>query len=411
MTYRQRVGLLVLFGLWLGCAACDGSRDDPAKAEPAAGSAKAVRVAAVRSEPVRSRAEVLGILQARLSVDVGTELGGAVERVLFDRGDRIEAGRVLAEIGTSSLELEVKQAEAAVAAAGSELNKVETGSRPEEIGIAKAGVDQSVARLREARRHYDRIQGLFDRRAVSDSELDAASRGLEAARADVASARERLALARQGPRAEDRVTARARYTQAQAALAVARDRLRKSRVRAPCGGIASFRKVEQGEVVPPGTPITRITDMSRMKVRASVPERDLPLLEPGGRYRFTVDALGGEIFPCRLVFISPTADERTRSFPVELLVDEHDSRMADGMTARLMLPLKHPRERIRVPSDWLTEMEGRIGVFVTEAERARFRPVVLGDYYERRVEIVEGLQPGDTVITTPSGVQDGDVVR
>lgn len=411
MTYPWRIGpLWLLAALLLGVTACEESGGGTAGAEPGSTPATVVKIAEACAEPARWSAEIVGTLRARLSVEVAAELGGTVERLQFDRGDRVSAGQVLAEIGTRSIELEVRQAEAAVAVARSELDKVETGSRPEEIAIARAGLDQAQARLREAQRHFDRIQGLFDRQAVSDSELDAASRGLEAARAEVASARERLGLARKGPRSEDRMAARARHGQALAALEVTRDRLRKSRVRAPCSGIASFRRVEVGEVVSPGTPVTRITDKSRMKVRASVPEGDRPLLEEGGTYRFTVDALGGASFPCRLVFVSPTADAGTRSFPVELLAEEHDPRMADGMTVRLILPLHQARPRILVPSDWLSEADGRIGLFVAEEGRARFRPVSLGDYYERRVEIVDGLEPGETVITTPAGLRDGDPV-
>jgi multidrug efflux pump subunit AcrA (membrane-fusion protein) len=408
---RGRIGLhWLLLGLTL-CGACENGGEGPAGAETGPALSKAVKAAEVNAEPLRSGTEILGTLRARLSVEVATELGGSVERLHFDRGERVAEGDVLAEIGTKSIELEVRQAEAAVAVARSEYDKTESGSRPEEISIARAGLDQAMARLREARRHFDRIRGLFEQKAVSDSELDAASRGLEAAEADVASARERLELARKGPRTEDRTTARARWTQALAALEVARDRLRKSRVRAPCAGVASFRRVEVGEVVSPGHPITRITDTTRMKVRASVPERDLPLLEQGGTYRFTVDALKDASFPGRLVFVSPTADPGTRSYPVELLAEEHDPRMADGMTVRLFLPLREPRMRVLVPSAWLSEADGRIGLYVVEEGRARFRSVALGDYYERRVEITEGLEPGEIVITAPAGLRDGDPVR
>ncbi|MGD8385980.1 MAG: efflux RND transporter periplasmic adaptor subunit [Desulfobacteraceae bacterium] len=370
-----------------------------------------VRAVTVVAEAIRGRVEVVGTLRAHMRVDVATELGGTVERLAFERGDTISSGQLLAEINTSSIALEVRQAEAAVAVASSELEKVETGSRPEEIEIASAGLDRAQAQARDAERHFQRIKDLFDRQAVSDSEFDTASRALEAARADVVSQRERLRLARKGPRREDRKSARARHAQAEAALAVARDRLRKSRIRAPSSGIASFRRVEVGEVVPPGTVITRITDTSRMKVRMSVAERDLPLLEKGGVYRLSVDALPGETFPCKLVFVSPTADPETRAFPVELRVEEHDPRMADGMTARVVFPLRSTRKRIRIPSTWLAEDNGHIGVFVLQNRQARFVPVELGNYYERRVEILTGLEPGDRVIATPSGLRDGQAVQ
>ena len=401
---------LMLVVILVTAASCGDSGEGGARAQQAGDGPASVHVQVIRAEPVQSRVEVLGTLHARLKVDVATELGGAVEAVHFDRGDPVARGQILAEVGTRSLELEVRQAEAAVAVVASEMEKVETGSRPEEIRIAQAVLEQSLARLREAERHFQRIRDLYEKRAVSDSEHDTASRSLEAARADVASARENLALAEQGPRAEDRRTAGARYAQARAALEIARDRLRKSRVRAPCDGIASFRRVEVGEVVPPGTVLTRIADMSSMKILASIGEQDRPLLEEGKLYRFSVDALNGASFSCLLVFVSPTGDTGTRSYPVELLVEDHDPRMADGMTARVVFPIQHPVMRIRVPSAWLTEQDGRMGLLVAEDDRLHFQPVELGDYYERFVEIRSGLKEGDRVVTTPAGLRHGDSV-
>ncbi len=411
MRFPQKLSLLLSLCLLFPAISCSDQEGGPVRAETAAGPQKVVKVETIRTEQVHSRVEVLGTLRAWLNVEVSSEIGGIVERLFFERGDRVTSGRMLAEIGTTSIQLEVRQAEAALAVARSEMDKVETGSLPEEIRIAAAALDRSMAGFREAERHYERIKGLFDRKAVSDSEHDAAGRALDAARADVVSARERLALAEKGPRSEDRITARARRDQALAALEVVRDRLRKSHVRAPCDGIASFRRVEEGELVSPGTPITRITDTGRMKIRASVPERDRPLVKEGVEYRFTVDALQGDSFPCRLVFVSPAADPGTRAFPVELLVEEHDERMADGMTARVNFPLRHPRERILIPSSRLTEVDGRIGVFAVEQGRAVFRPVILGEYYDRRVEITRGLAPGDTIISTPAGLRSGDRVQ
>lgn len=411
MMFPPRLVPLLFLCLLFLPVSCSDQEGGPVRAETSAGPRKSVKVETIRAEQVQSRVEVLGTLRARLSVEVASEVGGIVERLFFERGDMVASGQMLAEIGTTSMELEVRQAEAFLAVARSELDKVETGSLPEEIRIASAALDRSMAGLREAERHYDRIKGLYDRQAVSDSDHDAASRALDAARADMVTARERLVLAEKGPRSEDRIAAGARRDQALAALEVARDRLRKSLVRAPCDGIASFRRVEVGEFVPPGAPITRITDTGRMKILASVPERDRPLLETGGAYRFTMDALEGDSFPCRLVFVSPVADSGTRSFPVELLVEEHDDRMADGMTARVIFSLRQPLERILISSSWLTEAAGRIGVFAVEQGQAVFRPVTLGEYYDRRVEILQGLDPEDTVITTPAGLRDGDRIH
>jgi HlyD family secretion protein len=94
------------------------------------------------------------------------------------------------------------------------------------------------------------------------------------------SARQQLELAKQGPRIEEREEARAALKQAQAALSMAKDRLRKSRLHAPSEGIIAFRQVEEGEVVAPGTIITQVVDTRKMKIKLSLAERDslLPLM-------------------------------------------------------------------------------------------------------------------------------------
>jgi multidrug efflux pump subunit AcrA (membrane-fusion protein) len=317
----------------------------------------------------------------------------------------------LAEISTGSIRLEVKQAEAALAVAGSQLRKVEKGSRPEEIRIAEAALTQAEANLEEVERNFKRIKDLHQDHAVSNSEYDSAKMAMEAAQAAAESARQQFELAKQGPRTEDRDAARAGFHQAQSALAIARDRLRKSRLRSPCDCIVAFRHVEKGEVVGPGTVITQVVDKSKMKIKLSLAEKDLLLVEKDKQLSFAIDALPGEAFTCQLTFLSPTADPVTRSFPLELAVDKPDPRMADGMTVRVQFPFTDPKMSIKVPSAWLSEESGQMGLFVVKEEKAVFKKVALGSYYEQKVEILSGLSDNDLVITNPAGLKSGDEVK
>jgi hypothetical protein len=101
----------------------------------------------------------------------------------------------------------------------------------------------------------------------------------------------------------------------------------------------------------------------------------------------------------------------TRSFPLELSVDKPDPRMADGMTVRVKFPLTDPKMSIKVPSAWLSEENGQMGLFVVKEGKAVFKKVVLGSYYEQKVEIISGLNDHDPVITNPAGLKSGDVVK
>lgn len=399
---------LVYFFLCSGCG--DEKGENNPHSEILAEKIKQVKVNPVKAVPLRSSVDYVGALSANLKVNVATETGGSIEKLFFERGHSVRQGQPLAEIGTSSTLIEVQQAEAALEVARSRLKKTERGSRPEEILIAVARVEEAEAALREAERNFERIEDLYGYKAVSNSDYDAGKRAVDTARANLESAKQQLELAKQGPRVEVREEARAALKQAQAALAMAKDRLRKSRLHSPSKGVIAYRHVEEGEVVAPGTVITQVVDNRKMKIKLSLAERDLPLLDRDGEFPFAIDAYPGEAFTCRLSFLSPTADPATRSFPVELLVDEPDPRMADGMTVRVEFPIASQKKSIKIPSAWLSEEGGQMGLFVVENGKALFKKATLGSYYEGKVEILSGLNDDELVITNPAGLKTGDTV-
>ncbi|MBW1707786.1 MAG: biotin/lipoyl-binding protein, partial [Deltaproteobacteria bacterium] len=258
------VGLLSL--TFLGCG--DGA-ETQADTKAESKKIRLVKVSPVNASAPKGSIEYMGVLTAYRKVMLASEAGGTIEKLYFEKGDRVRKGQVLAEIGTSSIRLRVREAKAAVEAAMSTFEKVETGSRPEEIRIAEAALKEAEAGLLESEKNYIRIRDLSESQSASKSEYDSAKRMVDMARARMESARQQLALARQGPRAEDRKTARANLEQAEANLAVAKDWLRKSRLIVPCDGIIAFREIEEGEVivVPPVTVITQVVDLDRMKIK------------------------------------------------------------------------------------------------------------------------------------------------
>lgn len=402
------VGLLSL--TFLGCG--DGT-ETQADTKAESKKIRLVKVSPVNASAPKGSIEYMGVLTAYRKVMLASEAGGTIEKLYFEKGDRVRKGQVLAEIGTSSIRLRVREAKAAVEAAMSTFEKVETGSRPEEIRIAEAALKEAEAGLLESEKNYIRIRDLSESQSASKSEYDSAKRMVDMARARMESARQQLALVRQGPRAEDRKTARANLEQAEANLAVAKDWLRKSRLIAPCDGIIAFREIEEGEVivVPPVTVITQVVDLDRMKIKVSVGEKDIHVLTEQKVFEFTIDAFPHETFSSRLFFLSPTADPATRSFPVEFMVEKPDERMADGMTVRVKLPFVDKMKKAKVPSAWLSEENGKIGLFVVRDGKALFIEVTLGTYYDQRVEILSGLSDKDLVITNSAGLKSGDPVQ
>ncbi len=320
---------------------------------------KSVKVSQVKSLPPRGNVEYVGVLLAYRKVKVASEIGGTIEKLYFEKGEKVKKGQLLVEVSTATKRLEVRR--------------------------ALAALQEAKAALSEAKSNYKRIVNLHEINAVADSEFDNAKRA-----ADMASAN---------------------MERATAALALAEDQLRKSRLHAPINGIIAFRDMEDREVIPQGTTLTQIVNLDKLKIKLLVGEKDLHILNKNKQFSFTIDAIPEENFTCRVIFISPTADSATRSFPVEMVVAKPDKRMADGMTAKIKLPLVNENKSIKVPSAWLSEENGKIGLYVIDKDKASFSEVKLGAYYDQRVEILLGLSDKQLVITNPSGLTSGETVK
>lgn len=320
---------------------------------------KFVNVSQVKSLPPRGVVEYVGVLLAYRKVKVASEIGGTIEKLYFEKGEMVESGQLLAEVSTTSFRLEVRR--------------------------ARATLQEAKAALSESKSNYKRIKELHDINAVADSEFDNAKRTADMAGANM--------------------------EKAGAALALAEDQLKKSRLHAPINGIIAFRDVEDREVIPQGTTLTQVVNLEKLKIKLSVGEKDIHILNKHKDFSFAIEAIPGEEFPCQVFFISPTADTATRSFPVEMLVTEPDQRMADGMTVKIKLPLINEKKTMKVPSTWLSEENGKIGLYVINGDRADFTEVKLGAYYDQRVEILSGLNDQQLVVTNPSGLTDGDRVK
>jgi len=221
----------------------------------------------------------------------------------------------------------------------------------------------------------------------------------------MASANQRLELAKKGPRIEDVNAARAHLGQTKAALALTEDRLKKSIIRAPISGTIAYRDVEEGEVIPAGTKITSVIGLDRLKIKISLNERDLQTLSDKKDFDFTVDAIPHETFMAKVFFLSPTAESGTHFFPMELVVENPDPRMADGMTARIKFPIRGKKDKaLFKPVRLGTYYDNRV------KDKALFKPVRLGTYYDNRVEILSGLGMKEHVVTNPAGLRNGDPV-
>lgn len=290
----------------------------------ASGGKTAVQVGEVRKGTVTSTVRAPGRVQPETMVKISAYVPGRVERVAVQEGDRVRRGQFLLQLDDTEYRAQVKNAEAALQAARSNLRQ------------AEASFAQSDAALK-------RKESLFEQKLVSPEELDVARTTRDSDKARLDARREDVA-------------------QSEASLTIARDRFSKTRYDSPIHGVVTQVGIEEGEIAVtgtmnnPGTVILTVADLSVMKVEADVDETDVSYVRMGQTAKVTVDALPDTSLAGHVTKIanSPTIEntglqEQETNFLVDVTIDVPPDRLRPGMTADVEVTTASKDSVILVP--------------------------------------------------------------
>jgi membrane fusion protein (multidrug efflux system) len=236
--------------------------------------------------------------------------------------------------------------------------------------VHRAELDQAQAGLALSQRNHERAMELFGRKLISQRERDEA-----AARLDVD----------------------------QATVALAKARLAKTRISAPFDGVVGLRAVSPGDYIQPGQALAPLEQIGLLKVDFRLSEAALSRIAVGQTLNLEVDAYPGQLFPGKVYAIDPRLAEETRSIGVRARVPNDKGRLRPGLFARVRLTIAQRENAILVPEQAIVPQGDKLFVYVIEEGKAAIRPVRVGLRQAGRAEIVEGVRPGELVIT--AGVQ------
>ena len=271
-------------------------------------------------------------------VELGFRVGGRLDALLVDEGDRVGAGQELARLDPQPLQDRLAGADARVAAASALVRRDLAGNRPQEIREAEAALVDAKAQLAEARRTHERRRALNERGFISQAELQASESALKGAAARAEAARAALSVKREGVRAEDRSATRAEADRVAAERRALQTDLSDTVLRAPSAGQVLTRVREAGAIVQPGEIVYTVALTQPVRVRAYVTEPDLPKVKPG--MKVTVHADGTRrTWPATIGYIAPVAEFTPRTVQTE------DQR-AD-LVYRMRLTVDDPRGELR----------------------------------------------------------------
>jgi membrane fusion protein, multidrug efflux system len=317
------------------------------------GGKPAVEVAKVELAKLTDDAQAVGNLRSRQSVVLRPEVSGRITQLNFRDGDRVRKGQVLVQFDDQ---------------------------------LPLAQVQQSMAELSIAQANHKRNQELVAQSFISQRSVDESAANLEVA---------------------------------QAKLALARATAARLKIIAPFDGITGIRTVNVGDYLKDGADIVNVEDLEAMYVDFRLPERFQSKVRRGQRANVDIDALPGRKFTAVVQAIDPLLDANGRSVGVRGCIDNRQLALRPGMFARINTVFGERDNARVIPEEAIVPQGGRQFVIklVDGPEKGSLATqrveVKVGIRQPGKVEIVQGLQEGDVVVTAgQQRVQrDGTEVR
>jgi RND family efflux transporter MFP subunit len=368
MSYMNQaiaVVLLLIAVLSGGLSGCSGEH----RAEPTAmETVSNVSVLVAQRTSVPDWLEAVGTVRAAQTSQVSSQMTGNIVEIRAHEGDRVQSGQVLAMIDDAQPRSATDQATAALTAA-----EKETSAADSDLALAEATLK--------------RYQQLYEKKSVSPQEFDEIK------------ARYQSAEAR-------RDMVRAGQAQANAALTQARTSFGYTRIRAPFAGVVTEKKADAGTLASPGMSIFTIEDTRSYRLEVTVDENDIRLVHVGQVTPVMIDALGNIQLSGKVVQIVPAADPASRSFLVKVELPA-DTRLRSGLFGRAHFD-RGERIALLILRTSVVERGQLQGVYVLDANQiAGLRYVSLGKSAGEKVEVLSGLQDGETLVAAPGDSELG----
>lgn len=357
-------------------------------------SAQTVTIAPVQVGSVTERLTVTGTVQPTDLLEVTPQVGGLqIRQVLVEEGDLVTAGQPLVILDDTELRTQIQQAQAQIEVAQAQLQQ------------ERANLAQTRALLVEAQAKRARYQALVDQGAVSSEEFESRATQAITAQEAVGVAEANVASAAANVRSE------------QSELTRLQTQLQRTVVTAPLAGIVAERPASVGKIASSADVVVTLIQGNQLELAAKVPQAQLPQVQVGSPVMVTSTTDPSIRTTGTVQEIQPLVDPETRTAQVIIRLPESD-RLRSGMFLTAEIQAEQ-RSGLTIPaSALLPQPDGSVRVYVVEPDQTAIaRTVETGTRVSGageepdRVEIVQGLQAGESVIVAgASYVQDGDVV-
>ncbi|WP_333875132.1 secretion protein HlyD [Methylobacter sp.] len=286
-------------------------------------------------------------------VNLGFRVAGRLSQLVYDEGNDVRIGEVIARLDDEPYRNQVAIAAAQVKSLKERLRLKETGNRPQEIAQARSLVREREATAANAKRLFERSEKTLDSKGISAQDRDNAEANYREVEARLMSARQNLALLEAGFRVEDIAQAKADLAQAEAALASAELQVKDAILIAPSDGVILTRAQEVGSILSAGATVFTVSLQNPVWVRAYLHEPDLGRIHPGTQVDIYTDSRLDKPYSGHIGYISPRAEFTPKAvettelrsslvYRFRIVVDNPDQMLRQGMPVTIKLAANSP---------------------------------------------------------------------
>jgi HlyD family secretion protein len=413
-----------------------------------------VQTGTVVKQDLTSLVTASGEIKPKNYINIGANAQGQLTKILVKEGDSVRKGQLLATLENIQPTADVDMQKAVINSAEADSAASEAGVKAsdENLHTMEAGIEKDKADLERMKADFDRSQSLFDEHLMAKQDFDMKKYSYQAQVATVHESEMRLVQARaqREQTAAQLTSAQKRIAQNRAGLVRFNDLLEKHNAYAPLAGVVTNLPVREGETVVPGvqnsaaSTIMTIADMSLITAEVKVDETDIVNVKLDQVADITIDAIPNKTFKGHVTEIGNTAilrstgvaasqsaisSQEAKDFKVVVALDNPPDEIRPGLSCTAKITTAIRKNVLTIPIQALTvRQKGQLepkpaagaappkatkpdpvaekakkeeiqGVFVVATGKATFKKVETGITGATDIEVLSGLNDGDTIIT------------
>jgi len=341
----------------------------------------------VISGPIVAEVMGTGTLEARVQATISPKISGRIAQIFVDQGDNVVKGQKLVTLDDEDLRQQVEMAKA-------------------ELSFAQAGVERAVSQIKsaeatekQAKTSLDRQSKLVSSGAVSVDAFEKAQQQLEVAQAGLSQAQ------------SAKIEAEKLVAKNEASLQFAQAQLAYTVINSPFDGLIVKRSRDSGDIVVPGSMVLDIISLDQLWISAWIDETMLGSLKAGQQAKIVFRSDPKTELPGKVARISPQADSETREVLVDVAIDQMPDIWAVGQRVEVYIETARKEDTTVIPQRVIVWRQ-QPGVYVIEKGKTYWRKIAIGLEGKDKVEVTQGLQPGQVVLIPDSKLpRDGRAVK